>query len=265
MAKGKPKKRFSQNFLVDPNIANAIVAALEIEATDTIFEIGPGRGALTEIISRTGAQIYAFELDRDLAKELSIRFKNSNVQIIETDFLRVVPDQYSPHPFKLLGNIPYDITSPVLEWMMQYRRHIKRAVITAQLELAERISAGSDSKQWAPISIFGQTAFDIKKLMTIKPTSFCPPPNVKSATLLFEPSERYNISNWDFFEKIVRASFHQRRKLLVNNLLQLGCYSREQLESALVQLGYDSKIRAEQIDIEKFIRLTAILGALNKC
>jgi 16S rRNA (adenine1518-N6/adenine1519-N6)-dimethyltransferase len=259
LAGNRPKKRFSQNFLIDPEIADAIVAALEIRPDDIIFEIGPGRGILTDIIMRTGAQLYAFELDRDLAEALSPRFKNDRVRIIETDFLKVVPEQHCTGNFKLIGNIPYDITSPVLEWMMSYRGKINRAVITAQLELAERIASGPGSHDWAPISIFGQTAFNIKKLMTIKPTAFYPVPNVKSATLLFEPSNKYDIPDWDFFETIVRASFHQRRKMLINNLLHMGKYSRERLESAMVRAGFDQKIRAEQVDIEGFIHLTALL------
>ncbi len=227
----KPKKRFSQNFLVDEVIASKIVDLLEIRKDDTILEIGTGRGILTQTMANMGARIYSFEIDRTLIEELDRKFKPSpNVKIVNQDFLKIEPGNYCSGGFKLIGNIPYDITSPVLEWMLKYRSRLTRAVITAQLELADRISSSPGSKNWAPIAIFCQCRFDIKKEMTISPKAFYPPPKVTSATLVFNPREEYQIADWGYFEKVVRLSFAHRRKLLANNLSVMDGFSRETID-----------------------------------
>ncbi|MCX6826099.1 MAG: 16S rRNA (adenine(1518)-N(6)/adenine(1519)-N(6))-dimethyltransferase RsmA, partial [candidate division Zixibacteria bacterium] len=256
MSSRKAQKRFSQNFLVNKNTAAKIVGFLSIAASDTIFEIGSGRGILTELMALTGARVFSFEIDRDLIGSLSRRLANyKNVQIVNRDFLSVVPWEYYEGSFKLIGNIPYDITSPILEWMMQYRSSINRVVITAQQELAERIASGPGSRHWAPLSIFCQCFFDVKKVMALPPKSFSPVPKIMSETLLFKPREKFRIDDWTYFEKIVRLSFRQRRKLLINNLALLEGQKRESILGLLLKLGLDEKIRAEQICIEDFIRL----------
>jgi len=259
-----PKKRFSQNFLKDKNIAAKIVSYLDIKDGETIFEIGPGRGILTGLIAQTGATLYAFEIDRTLIEDLNKQhLKNQNVTIINQDFLRVDPSDYTNARFKLIGNIPYDITSPLLDWIIKYKSRIDRAVITAQKELADRISSGPGSKNWAAISILTQVAFDIKNKMTINPDSFYPPPKIKSSTLVFDPTDRYEISDFNFFRKLVKAAFTQRRKLLVNNLTEYLEYDKSRLESVLDLLGWDKKIRAEQVSIDDFIRLAEVMSESN--
>lgn len=260
-----PKRRFSQNFLTDRGIAERIVAFLEPGAVDTVLEIGAGRGILTEIIAASGARLYSFEIDRDLIENLNNKFAPyKNVTILNRDFLAIIPDEYTAEKFKLIGNIPYDITSPLLEWMLRFRETITRAVITTQKELADRIAASPDSKDWAPISIFHQCFFDIRKVMSISGGAFYPPPNVKSATLLFSANKKHDIPFWDDFERIVRLAFHQRRKLLSNNLLHLPGLTREDIHAAIASLGLPQNIRAEQLAIEDFIRLTkAVLSVKN--
>ncbi len=255
---GKPKKRFSQNFLVDKTIAERIVALLNLNPEDTVFEIGAGRGILTEVIAASGAKLFSFEIDRELIPYLEKKFDRfENVEIINEDFLSAIPSRYHSSEFKLIGNIPYDITSPLLDWMIRYRELINLAVITAQAELAERISSPSGSKSWAPISIFSQTYFDIKLMMPISPNSFFPPPNVKSSVMLFRQiKKKYAISHQEQFERVVRCAFRHRRKLLVNNLIELPGVKKDQLHRTLDNLGFDRNIRAEQINIEGFIRLS---------
>lgn len=260
----RPKKRFSQNFLIDNNIASKIVSYLNIKNGETIFEIGPGRGVLTNLIAQTGAKLFAFELDRSLMDDLNRQLsKCENVTIINQDFLTVDPSDHTNKHFKLIGNIPYDITSPLLDWIIKYRTVIDCAVITAQKELADRISSGPGSKNWAAISILAQTAYDIKSQMTIKPESFYPPPKVKSSTLVFTPIDRYKIPDYDFFKRLVKTAFTQRRKLLINNLAEYFECDKNKLELALETLGWDRKIRAEQVSIDDFIRLAELLSALK--
>jgi 16S rRNA (adenine1518-N6/adenine1519-N6)-dimethyltransferase len=257
-----PKRRFSQNFLTDRNIAEKIVGLLNISIEDTIFEIGSGRGILTEIIAASGARLFSFEIDRDLIGNLNEKLKPyKNVEIINCDFLTIHADDYTTGEFKIIGNIPYDITSPLLEWMLRFRASIRRAVLTTQKELADRISATPDSKDWAPISIFHQCFFDIKKTMSISGGAFYPPPNVKSATLLFEANPKYEIERWEEFEQIVRQSFHQRRKLLSNNLSHIPGMTREKILDIYSILDLPISVRAEQLTIEDFIRLTSAISA----
>ena len=265
MAFGKPQKRFSQNFLTDQDIAVKIVGFLDLNKNDVVFEIGSGRGILTELIAATGARLVAFEIDRDLIESLSGKFAGyENVLIVNQDFLKVSPSEYHDGAFKLIGNIPYDITSPVIGWMMQYHQLIGRAVITAQRELAERIAAGPGGKGWAPISIFSQCHFEIRKVMTISPKSFFPPPKIVSATLLFEPrQDKPRVEHWDYFERTVRAAFQQRRKLLANNLVRMGGPVKADIVQILSEMGLAENVRAEQVTIEEFIQIGDRIRAVN--
>jgi len=260
----KPKKRFSQNFLADKAIAKKIVQFLDIQPEDTVFEIGSGRGTLTELIEDYGSVVFSFELDNSLINDLNQKFQsNSKVHIINRDFLNVDPSEYIDGKFKLIGNIPYDITSPLISWIIQYHKSISLAAITTQKELGDRISSGPGSKNWAPISIFSQCYFDIKTVMNIPPSAFYPPPKIHSSTLVFKPKEYNRVPDWDIFERIVRASFAQRRKLLINNLRRLPDIKKENVENILINLGIDLQSRAEQLDINQFIQISEAISELN--
>jgi len=257
MSQHYPKKRFSQVFLADKNMVRRMVGLLDAGANDTIFEIGSGRGTLTELIAATGARLFSFEIDRDLIDNLKNKFlKFDKVSIINKDFLETDPAAYYNGRFKLIGNIPYDITSPLLDWMIQYQNLIELAVITTQKELGQRISSGPGSKNWAPISIFCQAIFDVEIALTIPPEAFFPPPKIFSSALVFRPTNKYVINDKIGFEKIVRQSFLFRRKKLTNNLGLLPGMEKEDIEKRLTELGLDKNCRAEQLSIEDFIRLS---------
>lgn len=254
---GKPKKRFSQNFLADKNIARKIVDYLEITPDDTVLEIGSGRGTLTSLMTPWCRRLVSFEIDRDLITELQAKFSDQkNVEIVNTDFLKADPSDYTGDKFKLIGNIPYDITSPLLDWMITHRARISRAVITTQKELATRISSKPGGKDWAPVAIFCQCFFEIEQVLTIPPAAFYPPPRVYSATLVFKPDARFDITDWDYFRTVVREAFRHRRKMLVNNLHGAFNIGKDNIQAVLRDIGLDENIRAEQVGIEEFIRLT---------
>jgi len=256
MSPARPKKRFSQNFIIDKNIAKQIVDYLEIGVDDIVFEIGTGRGGLTELIIDSGASVFSFELDQTLLPELDKKFSGrTNLKIVNRDFLTVEPSDYCDGAFRLIGNIPYDITSPLIGWIVKNRKSILRAVITVQKELGERVAAGPGSKDWAPISIFTQLFFDIKSGRTIPPGAFYPPPKVFSSVLIFEPNEKYKIEDFDLFERVVRAAFVHRRKMLVNNLSEAGVADKGRISEILENMGIDKNVRAEALPIEDFIRL----------
>lgn len=252
----RPKKRFSQNFLADKNIARKMVELLELNPGERVMEIGSGRGTLTELIAEYKVNLATFEIDHQLIDNLNKKFgANSRVTIVNEDFLGVNPDEYFEGAFKLIGNIPYDITSPLLDWIIRHRDRIDRAVLTTQRELGERIASGPGSRNWAPISVFCQCHFDVKIELTISPKAFYPPPKVNSCTLSFSPHEGYRISDWDNFEGVVRGAFFHRRKQLVNNLAQLGGMAKEEIKGILSELGLNENVRAEAVSIQEFIKL----------
>ena len=264
MSGSRPKKRFSQNFLADKNIAAKIVGYLDLKKSDTVFEIGSGRGTLTQIIAESAAKVISFEIDINLIEPLLIKFKDDkNVDIINADFLEINPTAYFSGKFKLIGNIPYDITSPLLDWMTTYRDKFTIAVITVQKEMADRLCSDYGSKDWAPVSIFTQCFFDIKKLFIIPPKAFYPPPKIYSTVLSFTPREKYKIEDWQLFEKIVRLAFKHRRKYLTNNLSEIPELDKRRLEIILSNMSLDKKTRAEQLSIDNYITLSKAIAPLK--
>jgi len=252
----RPKKRFSQNFLADKNIARKIVGLLELDPGDRVMEIGSGRGTLTELIAEHDVNLVSFEIDRQLMDNLYHKFENrKRVTIVNEDFLNVEPGDYFDSEFKLIGNIPYDITSPLLDWIIKHRSHISRAVLTTQKELGERIASGPGSKNWAPLSIFCQCHFDIRMEFIIPPKAFYPPPKVYSCTLSLTPREEYEIADWGNFEEVVRQAFLHRRKQLANNLAQIDGMDKKKIKGILEDMGFEGNIRAEAVSIQEFINL----------
>jgi len=252
-------------FLADKAMAARIVDLLETAADDRILEVGSGRGTLTELLAVSGARVISFELDRELIEALNKKFTDiPNVKIINRDFLEVDPGDYIDGRFKLIGNIPYDITSPLIDWLMRYRSRLVRAVITVQREVGNRIVASSGSRNRAPLSIFCQCLFEVRSVITIPPKAFYPPPRIYSSTLVFEPADKCTIDDWPYFRDIVRRAFTWRRKKLINNLVRPGTIDRTGLERILDRLDLSSDIRAEQLSIEDFIRLADNLKAAEK-
>jgi len=261
----RPKKRFAQHFLADKNIARKIVDLLEITPEDKILEIGSGRGTLTGIIAAQAGALFTFEIDRDLMQNLEKKFRdNPRVGVIQKDFLKIAPEDYIDGPYKLIGNIPYDITSPLLEWITRHRKNLIRAVITSQKEFAERIAADPGTKNWAPLSIFCQSRFDIKVAFDISPKSFYPPPKINSSCLIIEPKDKYDIPDDNLFESVVRQSFTQRRKQLVNNLGDHPGLTKDTVHNILNDLGLRQDIRAEHLSIQDFLNLTEKIKATVK-
>ena len=260
----RPKKRLGQNFLTSESAIQRIVDLVEPQSGMHIVEIGAGRGALTLPLVRSGAGITAVEIDRDLIGYLENLLKTyPNTKVVAEDFLDIDPLSISARPFVLVGNLPYQITSPVIEWVVRHRMHVQSACLMMQREVADRLASSPGCKDWSPLAIFTQLYFEIERCFTLGPDCFRPPPKVTSAVIRMTPKLTAEVKYAAELERLVRTAFHQRRKLLVNNLSPTLVADPSQLRLILTELDLPANIRAEQVTTEQFINLTDRLVALD--
>lgn len=251
----RPKRRLGQHFLVDANVARKIVRAFAPQPADTVVEIGPGRGALTELLAHGVQRLIAVELDGSLATELSARFRDvANVEVVEADFLQVKLASFAPGGgrVRLIGNIPYNISGPLIFRVLEQASMVQDMVLMLQKEVALRVVAGPGSKEYGPLAVHSQLLADVSLLFQVSPQVFRPRPQVDSAIVrwVFLRSPRFAVADRVFFSRFVRAAFGQRRKVLRNALSRL-CG-----KSALAQLHEPAlAARAEQLSLEELVRL----------
>lgn len=251
-----PRKSLGQNFLQDPNIINKIVEGLAINRDDTVVEIGPGRGALTELIIPQAGHTHLIEFDRDLVQHWQSRAdKVDNLTVHGVDImkfdLQAIIDT-TPKKIKVIGNLPYNISSPVLFHLMRYAEAIEHQVVMLQKEVVERMASGSGNKQYGRLSVMLQQRYQIENLFKVPPTAFFPPPKVDSAIARLTPLRDipHPVTDQTNFEKVVKQAFSMRRKTLRNTLK--GLLSSEQIES----LDIDPSVRAETLDVSDFAALS---------
>ncbi len=258
-SKGKqvPKKRFGQNFLVDLRKADRLVNALRIEPGDTILEIGPGEGVLTEKILAKGVDLIAVELDRDLLPLLKERFGgNDRFKLIENDIIKTNPTNWAADGLKVIGNLPYNISGALVEWLIEYHEAVKRAVITVQKEVADRLRAAPGGRDYGSLTVMIQSFYKIKRLFDIPPGCFNPRPDVMSSALILEPDRKLSEHiNYPEFRDFLRGCFAQKRKKLVNSMTATLFVPRDKIIELLEEMGKNEDIRAERISIEEFMRL----------
>ncbi len=255
-----PRKRFGQNFMIDDHALAAVANALEIKPGDRVMEIGPGLGFLSRHLSKAGATLTLVEKDRILAARLAQLF-NQDVRILEKDILLVNPDTESAGQgaLKVIGNIPYNITSPILEWIIIHRRVISRAVLTVQWEVAQRLQAAPGGKEWGVLSAYVQFYAQVKMVKKIPKAHFFPIPKVDSAILAITPHEKplYEVDEERLF-KMIRISFQKRRKTLLNSLKDL--FPRELLQSVFIKGSIDPMRRPETLTLKEWVFLASNLS-----
>jgi 16S rRNA (adenine1518-N6/adenine1519-N6)-dimethyltransferase len=253
MSEHRARKRFGQNFLTDDRIIGRIVKAVALQSDDVVIEVGPGKGAITALMLDSDAQLHALEIDRDLVALLTERFADrSNFNLHEGDALQFdlgsldAPDS----GFRVVGNLPYNISTPLLFHFLEHRARIRDMYFMLQSEVVDRMEAGPGSKTYGRLSVMLQVYCDVERIIDVPPHAFSPQPKVQSAVACLRPREpQFGEFEHAALDLVVRNAFNQRRKTLRNTLKSVA--SVEQIEAA----GVDPATRAEQVAIAEFVRI----------
>lgn len=247
------RRRFGQNFLCDPNIIQGIVSAIAPTENDTIVEIGPGQGALTRPLLAAAQRLIVIEIDRDLARELALEFNSvDNFELHLGDALKFDLTELGAQPLRVVGNLPYNISTPLLFHLLDAKRLISDMTFMLQQEVVDRMVAGPGSKEYGRLSVMVQYHCVVERLMTVPPGAFRPQPKVMSAIVRLQPrpeTGKLSVQKETQLAYIVKAAFSARRKTIRNNLRDI--MSVDQISQA----GIDPGIRAEQLGVSEFIAL----------
>jgi 16S rRNA (adenine1518-N6/adenine1519-N6)-dimethyltransferase len=272
-----PKKKFGQNFLVHRHTAEAIVRAGEIQADESIVEVGVGLAALTLPLAKTARHVFGIEIDSGI-----IRFHEQeqdlpdNVTLIHQDILKADFSELARRcggPLKIMANLPYSISNPFIFKLIDNRQYVNKATIMLQKEVADRLSAAPGSKDYGIPSVLLQNCATVKKLMTLGPAEFHPQPKVDSVVIriVFDPTPTQNLAESEatdqqLFERIVKVSFSQRRKTILNTLAGAGIFSeirsldkagiKDLTEQTIIAAGLSPFLRPEVLTLESFLNLT---------
>ena len=248
-----PKKYLSQNFLVDPHTALRIIQACQLTKENIVLEIGPGQGALTRELAKQTGQVYAVEKDENLCALLRTQLP-ANVKLLNEDILNL-DFATLPDGLIVIGNLPYNISTPIIEKLIENRQQIKKSFITVQWEFGQRLAARPGKKDYGALTCFVQYHADVKILFKIGRACFRPSPKVFScfAEIHFrEPTLKAN--DEAFFSKIVRAAFSQRRKMISNTLKTV--IHPQDLAKILTELRLPGHARAENITVEDYVKIS---------
>lgn len=269
------KPRLGQNFLADRRAADKIVDALGEISDKLVVEIGPGKGALTDALARRAGRLIAIELDRMLATELRYKYSRfPNIEILEGDVLtidfrtvlhRTIGPLNDLRPIKpararVVGNLPYYITSDILLRLFEFHEHFDVIVIMVQREVADRIAAKAGSRDYGLLSATAQLYCKVENLFTLPPGAFSPPPKVHSSVLRLTVAPRFeelHVPPKEFIQ-FLKTSFSMKRKTLSNNLKEH--YAQEKIKAALAQAGLKPDVRAEAVPLEQMANVFKFLN-----
>ncbi len=262
----RPKRSWGQNFLVSEKAIRTVAEQCHLSKNDRalpIVEIGAGVGTLTRALLKLGSPVIAIERDRDMCRILLEEFKEElNFQLIEADAQKVdYAALFQDGRGVLTGNLPYQLTGRLIRTTVNTYRYMTKAVIMVQKEVADRLVAGPGDSARGALSAIVQSRFEVKSVLTLKPTAFYPPPAVRSSVLRFLPKGETFFGeelSEEHFDKVVNAAFSSRRKTVRNSLISSGIgWKPTDVETLLAQSGIDPVARPETLSVEEFSRLAA--------
>ena len=262
------QKKFGQNFLIDTHVLEKIIDASEITKDDCVLEIGPGIGTMTQYLAENAREVIAVEIDKALIPILGDTLKEyDNVTIINDDILkvdinRIVEEKNNGQPIKVVANLPYYITTPIIMGLFESHVPLKSITIMVQKEVADRMQVGPGTKDYGALSLAVQYYAKPEIVANVPPNCFIPRPNVGSAVIRLTRYEEPPVKAEDekFMFNLIRASFNQRRKTLVNGLQNGGLgLSKETILEALEEMNLPATIRGEALTLSQFAQLSNIL------
>ena len=264
------QKRFGQNFLIDAHVLEKIVSAAGITKDDCVLEIGPGIGTMTQYLAESAGQVIAVEIDTNLLPILADTLKDySNVKVINQDILKVdinelVKEYNNGRPIKVVANLPYYITTPIIMGLFESNVPIDNITVMVQKEVADRMQVGPGSKDYGALSLAVQYYASPYIVANVPPNCFIPRPNVGSAVIRLTRYQEPPVQVKDpkLMFKLIRASFNQRRKTLqngLNNAPELP-FSKEKVAAAIARTGLPASVRGEALTLSQFAELSDILG-----
>ena len=267
------QKRFGQNFLIDSHVLDKIVNAAGITQDDCVLEIGPGIGTMTQYLAEHAGRVVAVEIDTNLLPILAETLKDySNVTVINEDILKVdmnqlVKEYNQGRPIKVVANLPYYITTPIIMGLFESNVPIENITVMVQKEVADRMQVGPGSKDYGALSLAVQYYAEPEIVANVPPNCFIPRPNVGSAVIRLTRHKEMPVQVKDpvLMFKIIRASFNQRRKTLQNGLGNAPelPYTKEQIAAAIAEMGLTPTIRGEALSLAQFAQLSDILGEMK--
>lgn len=266
--KFKFSKSLGQNFLIDSNIIDKILEGARISKGDNIIEVGPGIGTLTREMGKLAKKVVSIEIDKSLIpilKETLDEFDNIEVlnnDILKVDVKNLVKEKFNNEPIKLVANLPYYITTPIVMKFLEEGIEVTDIVVMVQKEVADRMNAKPSTKDYGALSVAVQYYCDTEIVAKAPRHMFIPQPNVDSTVIALHirKDKKYNVDNEDMFFKTVKASFGQRRKTLLNSLSTLSFLSKEEIREVLKEANIDEKRRGETLTIEEFSNLSNIIN-----
>lgn len=268
------QKKFGQNFLIDPHVLDKIITAAQIREDDCVLEIGPGIGTMTQYLAEHAAKVVAVEIDTNLIPILAETLKEyPNVTVINQDILkldmnRLVEEYNGGKPIKVVANLPYYITTPIIMGLFESNVPIDNITVMVQKEVADRMQVGPGSKDYGALSLAVQYYAEPYIVANVPPNCFIPRPNVGSAVIRLTRYQEppVQVDSPEMMFRLVRASFNQRRKTLQNGLNNSPevPYTREQIAQAIETMGLSPSVRGEALTLEQFAALSNVLTRMEK-
>ena len=262
------QKKFGQNFLIDTRVLERIIDASEISKDDCVLEIGPGIGTMTQYLAENAREVIAVEIDKALIPILSDTLKDySNVTVINDDILnvdinKIVEEKNNGQPIKVVANLPYYITTPIIMGLFESHVPLKCITVMVQKEVADRMQVGPGTKDYGALSLAVQYYANPEVVANVPPNCFIPRPNVGSAVIRLTRYDNppVKVDDEKFMFSLIRASFNQRRKTLINGLTNGGIgISKEKIQSVLEEMSLPLTIRGEALTLEQFAQLSNLL------